>query len=183
MRAVPALMPTPMSTEVDTARVGAARRRVRYYTNMKFCLGLLSVLVAASALAQDATPELTAAEKQFQDALANVTLAGYFTRGDSGDLRPDRYVIEKVTKIKDDLWKFDVRIQYNKKDTKVSMPLPVKWAGDTPVISLTDFSVPGLGSFTARVVIYDGSYAGTWGGKGHGGGKLFGKIVKNDAPK
>jgi len=51
------------------------------------------------------------------------------------------------------------------------------------VISLTNFAVPGFGSFTARVVMYNGAYAGTWGSAGANGhgGKLFGKIVKNDA--
>jgi hypothetical protein len=83
---------------------------------------------------------------------------------------------------KQDTWKFEARIQYNKKDFKVAMPLPVKFAGDTPVISLTNFAVPGFGSFTARVVMYNGAYAGTWGSAGANGhgGKLFGKIVKNE---
>ena len=71
------------------------------------------------------------------------------------------------------------------------MNLPVKFAGDTPVISLTNFTVPGFGSFTARVVIYNGAYAGTWSStaantSGPGanlphGGMLFGKVVKNEA--
>jgi hypothetical protein len=145
---------------------------------MKLCL---LPLLAAAALAQttSSSPELTAAEKQFQESMANVALVGYFTQGDSGEPRADRYVIERVSKVKEDLWKFEARIQYNKKDVKVAMDLPVKWAGDTPVISLTNFAVPGFGSFTARVLIYNGAYAGTWGDARHGG-KLFGKIQKND---
>ena len=60
---------------------------------------------------------------------------------------------------------------------------PVRWAGDTPVISVTNFGIPLIGTYSARVVIYQGQYAGTWSGKTHGG-HLFGKIVKNDeAPK
>jgi hypothetical protein len=137
------------------------------------------LLIATGALAQTApAPELTAAEKQFQESMADVTLVGYFTSGDKAELKEDRYVIERVSKVGDDLWKFEARIQYNKREMKVAMPLPVKWAGDTPVISLTKFAVPGLGSYTARVVIYDGAYAGTWGDATHGG-KMFGKIVKN----
>jgi hypothetical protein len=125
-----------------------------------------------------AQPELTPLEKQFEESMANVTLTGFYTMGDSAELHEDHYVIEKVTKVKEDTWKFEARIQYNKKDFKVAMPLPVKWAGDTPVISLTNFAVPGMGSFTARVVFYNGAYAGTWsGGAGHGG-KLFGKFAK-----
>ena len=70
-------------------------------------------------------------------------------------------------------------MQYGGHDLKVPVELQVKWAGDTPVITLTDTPVAGMGSFTARIVIYRGQYAGTWsGGKGHGG-QLFGKIVKS----
>ena len=139
------------------------------------------LLLATAALAQTTPPpEMTAAEKQFQESMADVTLVGYFTQGDKAELKEDRYVVERISKVGADLWKFEARIQYNKKDMKIAMPLPVKWAGDTPVISLTKFTVPGMGSYTARVVIYDGAYAGTWGDAQHGG-KLFGKIVKNPA--
>jgi hypothetical protein len=148
---------------------------------MKFNLICTALLTALAAGAQDA-PAMNAAEKQFQESMSNVTLIGYFTSGDSGETREDRYVIERVTKTKDDIWKFDARIQYNKKDIKVGIPVPIKWAGDTPVISLTDFAVPGMGSYTARVVIYNGTYAGTWsaGGARPHGGRIFGKIVKNE---
>jgi len=150
---------------------------------MRLLLLSAPLLLAAAAFEQETAPapELNAAEKQFQEAMTNVTMTGHFTVGDSTDLHEDRYVIESVSKVKGDLWKFEARIQYNKKDVKIAMPLPVKFAGDTPVISLTNYAVPGLGSFTARVVIYNGSYAGTWAGATGHGGTLFGKIVKNDA--
>ena len=141
--------------------------------------GLLVLFLSAIACGQ-ALPELRAAEKQFAESFNDVTLTGFFTVGDSPELHEDRYMIERVSKVKDDIWQFEARIQYNKKDFKVALPLPVKWAGDTPVISLTKYVVPGFGSFTARVMFYDGAYTGTWsGGTGHGG-KLFGKIVRNE---
>ena len=144
----------------------------------------LILVITAFVKAQDAPPalELNAAEKLFQESMNNVMLVGYFTQGDGAELHDDKYVIERVTKVKEDTWKFEARIQYNKKEVKVAMPLPVKFAGDTPVISLTNFTVPSFGSFTARVVMYNGAYAGTWGsaGKDGHGGKLFGKIVKNE---
>src|ERR1700693_2275299 len=145
---------------------------------------VLFLMTAGVAMAQGAAPppmELNAAEKQFQEALNNVTLIGFFTQGDTAELHDDKYVIERVTKVKEDIWKFEARIQYNKKDFKVAMPLPVKFAGDTPVISLTNFAVPGFGSFTARVVMYNGAYAGTWGSAGaYGpGGRLFGDSLKS----
>ena len=139
----------------------------------------LLLLVSAAAFAQDV--ELTPIEKQFQDSLTNVTLVGYFTAGDGADVHEDKYVIDRVSKIKDDTWKFEAHIQFNKKDMKVALPLPVKFAGDTPMISLTNFAVPGFGSFSARILFYEGSYAGTWSAAGGGhAGKMFGKIVKNE---
>jgi len=84
------------------------------------------LITAVFAMAQETAPppiELNAAEKQFQEALNNVTLIGFFTQGDTAELHDDKYVIERVTKVKEDTWKFEARIQYNKKDFKVAMPL------------------------------------------------------------
>jgi len=145
---------------------------------MRLALFLLPML----ALAQETAPDLTAAEKQFQDSMVNVKLVGYYTMGDSTELHEDSYVIEKVTKTGGDMWKFAASIVYNQKPFKVALNLPVKFAGDTPVISLTDSMIPGFGKFTARVVLYGGTYVGTWSGAGAGhGGTMFGKIVKNES--
>jgi hypothetical protein len=57
------------------------------------------------------------------------------------------------------------------------LPLNVKWAGDTPVITLTDFTIPGLGPCGARVVIHNDKYAGTW-THGNASGHMFGVIKK-----
>jgi hypothetical protein len=148
---------------------------------MRPLLLLLSLLAASSLVAQTPPPpELTAAEKQFQEMLNNVTLAGYYTLGDSPDLHDDHYGVDRVTKVKDDTWNFDARIEFNKKEMRITLPLPVKFAGDTPMISLTNFMVPGFGSFSVRLVFYDGGYAGTWSAGADHKGKMFGKIVKND---
>lgn len=140
---------------------------------------IVLLFLGASGLCQETAVELTPAEKQFSEMLNNVTLTGFFTVGDSGETHPDRYIIERVTKVKDDQWKFDARIQYNNKDFKASVPVPVKWAGDTPVLVLANYMIPGQGVFSARIIMYNGMYAGTWGGQDHGG-KMFGKIVKNE---
>jgi hypothetical protein len=144
-------------------------------------LSILAGLMVVVALSQEAPAPLALNEfeKQFQEAMTNVKLVGHYTSGESAELHDDSYVIEKISKIKEDTWRFEARILYNKRDFKVVMNLPVKFAGDTPVISLTNFAVPGFGTFTARVVFYNAVYAGTWGGAGHGG-TLFGKIVKNE---
>ena len=135
------------------------------------------LLLVVGAFAQE--PALTPAEKEFQQSMSGVTLNGHYTRQGGNGLSDDKYTIEKVTKVKGDLWRFDTRILYGGHDVKMPIELEVKWAGDTPVITLTDMAVGGLGSFTARIVIFRGQYAGTWSGaKGHGG-QLFGNIVKS----
>ncbi len=75
-----------------------------------------------------------------------------------------------------DVWMFQARMNLGGHDIPVPIPVAIKWAGDTPVITLTDLSIPGMGSYTARVVLYRNRYAGTWSGKDHGG-ELFGSIV------
>ncbi len=122
-------------------------------------------------------------EKQFAETMSGATLIGNFTIvGLNGDkpLKEDRYTLGKVKKIKDDLWSFEARIQYGDHDVTLPLALPVKWAGDTPVISVTDVAFPGLGTYSARVLVYRGWYAGTWHGGDHGG-QMYGRIEKKGA--
>lgn len=142
-----------------------------------------SLLLFAALLAQDqaAPVEMTAAEKQFQEAMTNVTLTGFYTVGESPETHPDKYTIEKLAKLKDDMWKFDAHIQYGGRDYRASVNIPVKWAGETPVLSMAQYMIAGQGVFSARILIFNGMYAGMWGSKDHGG-KMFGMIVKNLPP-
>jgi hypothetical protein len=116
--------------------------------------------------------------RAFADAMSGVTLVGYSTRlNREGLSKEERYQIEKVSHLAGDTWLFKARLKYEDHDIPVPIPLTVKWAGDTPVITLTDMSIPGVGTYTARVVLYREQYAGTWSGK-NVGGQLFGKIVR-----
>ena len=120
-------------------------------------------------------------EQRFQEILSDATLTGHFTitgGEDSSNLREEKYTITKVTKLSDDYWLFFARIQYGGRDVTVPLKLEVKWADDTPIITLTDLELPNLGTFTARVIIYRGQYAGTWSSGKHGG-HMFGIITKN----
>jgi len=135
---------------------------------------------STDAPAQDAPKvEMNELERKFERTMSGATLVGRFTvtgRGDDG--KPpaeERYEISKVTKIGPDQWLFVARIGEAK--FPVPLPLPVKWAGDTPVISVTKVKVPGMGTYTARVLIYDDHYAGTWDAGDHGG-HLWGRIER-----
>ena len=118
--------------------------------------------------------------KHFERTLSGVKLVGRFTilGRDDGPLAKEEYTINSVTKLPDgDYWLFKTRIKYGQNDVTVPLPLEVKWAGDTPIITLTDFTIPGMGTYSARVVIYNKKYAGTW-THGKAGGHLFGVIEK-----
>jgi hypothetical protein len=119
-------------------------------------------------------------EQQFAETMSGATLVGQFTitgLTDGKPLKEERYTLGKVHKLKNGLWSIEARIQYGDHDVKLPLALPVKWAGDTPVITVTDVAFPGLGTYTARVLFYRGQYAGTWSGSTHGG-QLFGKVIK-----
>ena len=120
-----------------------------------------------------------ALEKEFEATMSGSVLVGRFTVVGKEDQAPkeERYTITKVKKQDDGEWLFLTRIQYGKNDAQVPLKLKVEWAGDTPVITLTDLTIPGMGTFTSRVLIYRGWYAGTW-QHGKVGGHLFGRIEK-----
>jgi hypothetical protein len=141
------------------------------------------LLVATTLLVQQPAPaaQMNELEKQFQATLTNASLVGFFTVGDSPEARPDKYTIENLTKVDGDTWKIDARIQYGGKDYSASVNIPVKWAGDTAVMSMAQYAIAGQGVFSARILIHEGMYAGTWGNQ-KTGGKMFGMIVKNTAP-
>ena len=123
---------------------------------------------------------LTERERQFSDRLSGASLVGQFTvDGRSGrPASPDRYDLSSVEKVGDNLWRFGVRMRHSDVDVTLPITVPMAWVGDTPVIMLTDYSIPTLGTFTARVFFYDGRYAGTWQHGQQIGGQLFGRIEK-----
>lgn len=127
-----------------------------------------------------AVPDKEVLFKKLEESLTNVKLVGKFTvlGKDDGPLAKEEYTILSAKKMDDgDYWLLTARIKYGKNDLTVPLPLEIKWAGDTPVITLTDFTIPALGTFSSRVVIYDNTYAGTW-SHGKVGGHLFGTVEK-----
>jgi hypothetical protein len=133
-----------------------------------------------------ATVDQAALDKKFAEDLSGVVFAGNYSVTIAGKEKPaemEKYVISRVSKVKDkeDVWLFVSRIQYGKTDVEIPLALQVKWAGDTPVITLTNLTIPGLGTFTSRVMIYGDRYAGTW-QHGKTGGHLWGRIEKIEKP-
>jgi hypothetical protein len=152
---------------------------------MRFGLLFIAVLIGTASLARAESttqPALNQAalEAQFRETMTGATLVGRFTDTNRPDATPkeERYTIQSARKIPfTERWLITARVQFGSKDLTVPMTIPVKWAGDTPVISVTDMTIPGLGTYTARVMIYRDQYAGTWSGTSHGG-HLFGRIER-----
>jgi hypothetical protein len=138
-----------------------------------------AVPVKTDAASSDKAKKRAALEKKFQATMQNATLVGSFTLNDKknkGKLHQEKYTLGKVEKYNGDFWTITARITYGKHDLNVPLLLEVKWAGDTPVITGDNFKIPGMGSFTFRVLIHNGQYIGTWDAGDHGG-QMFGKIV------
>ena len=140
-------------------------------------------LVSASGAGRAADPaSLSDLERAFTDRMQNVVLEGYFTLEgrDRRDGNPDRYEIARVAKLDGDRWRFDVHLTYASVDATLPIVVPIVWAGDTPMVSISDFAIPGLGeAFGARVVFHDERYAGTW-DHGEYGGLMYGTIRSMD---
>jgi hypothetical protein len=127
-----------------------------------------------------AAPSQEELNKKLAADLTNVKMIGRFTIAGKESEAPkdEEYTITSALKLPEpDLWLLKARIKYGKTDQTLPIPLEIKWAGDTPVITLTNLEIPGLGTFSSRVVIYEGRYAGTW-QHGDVGGHLFGRIEK-----
>ena len=113
-------------------------------------------------------------EEEFRQLLTGARLAGRFSMTGRPEVREDSYKISSVTKLAGGIWTINAEIP--RKSGPVTLPVPVRveWAGDTPVMQLTDATLPGLGPFTARILFYKdktgkGHYAGFWWGGDHGG--------------
>ncbi len=156
-------------------------RRLQRFHSPRFgyralVVGLL-LLTLPTLAADDSQADRDA---RFEELLNGANLVGQFNIiGASGESasQPDSYTVSKISRLEDGRWLFTASMSFGDNTIAIPMPFDVEWAGDTPMITLTDQTIEGLGTFSARVLIYDGLYAGTW---KHGafGGHMWGKIEK-----
>jgi hypothetical protein len=142
----------------------------------------LVLWLAAPAVGQESKPSTgttAALEAKFGEMMQGASLSGYFTVAGQKEAVPqsENYHVSKIEKLDGGRWLFTARMQFGGRDVTMPMPFEVAWAGDTPVITLTNQEIPGLGTFTARILIYGDRYAGTW-QHGPAGGHMWGKVEK-----
>src|SRR5262249_39090157 len=130
-------------------------------------------------------PPLPELIKKLESELSGATLVGVFTiDGLKSDQPPkqDKYTLGKVSKLPEaDLWSIEAKVAFGGPEQTSPIVAAIKWAGDTPMIQLTNTTILGMGTFSARVFFYEGRYAGTW---QHGpfAGHMYGRIDKGGAP-
>lgn len=128
-------------------------------------------------------PSAEELEAKFTAALTKATMTGRWCLLKDGKLSPDKdekYTISSVKKTGDGEWTISARIEYAGLSIDAPVPVQVKWAGDTPVIIVNNLGLPGTAKYSARVMIYGDTYAGTWSGGDHGG-LLHGVITREKA--
>jgi hypothetical protein len=127
---------------------------------------------SAPASAEKPKTNLEELEAKFKATLTKATFSGRWCGIKDGKLTPekeDKYTIVSVAKLAGETWIINARIEYGEKNFVAPIPVQVKWAGDTPVITLDNVGIPGVNTYSARVLIYNKTYAGTWSGGDHAG--------------
>ena len=145
---------------------------------MIFASGWLTGRLGIGSVVDPAS--LTDAERQFADRMKGVSLVGSFTvDGREGRTSsPDRYDIASVEKVGEDQWRFNASMDCcGVNGVTLPIVVPMRLVGDTPMIMMTDTSLPGIGTFTVRVFFHGDRYSGTW-QHGKVGGHMSGRIEK-----
>jgi hypothetical protein len=152
-------------------------------TRLSLLLASLLLFAGATLHAEDASQP--ALEAKFKETMTGATMSGQTTAlkdGALGASREDKYSIVSVEKGSGSSWTINAQLH----GAVVPIPVQVKWAGDTAVIIVDNLQVPGANaygasSYSARVMIYEHTYAGTWSGGDHGG--LLTGVITHSAAK
>ena len=118
-------------------------------------------------------------EERFKALFTKGTLSGRWARikdGVLGEERSgDKYTILSVVKRDGDNWTVNAKMKYGEKELILPVPVRMTFAGDTAILTVDDLGIPGGGTYTARLLIFERTYSGTWKDQ-RGGGMLYGTI-------
>lgn len=148
----------------------------------------VAALLTTSLHAQE--PNQAELEAKFKEMMTGVTMSGRWCSlkdGVLGEQKNEKYTIVSAEKGNGDAWIINAKMRYGGQEIVAPIPVQVKWAGDAAVMVVDALKIPGPNgssgnSYSARVLFYDNTYAGTWSGGNHAG-LLKGVIVKNTGAK
>jgi hypothetical protein len=131
------------------------------------------VLAQENSAPAAAEVKLTEPEAAFQKAMEKVAFTGKWMPVDGnvvGEARDDSYAVQGVEKQSDGRWKIRAMMKYGGKEVEIPIPTRVEWAGDTAVLVVEKLAMPGSKEkYSARVLVHNGTYAGTWSSETQGG--------------
>ena len=88
----------------------------------------------------------------------------------------DKYNIVSAVKGEGDTWIISARMKYGDREFVMPIPVKMKFTGDVAILTVDNLQIPNGGNYTARLLIYERTYSGTWKGQ-RGGGMLYGTIT------
>lgn len=138
----------------------------------------VACFTALNSFAEDAKSD---AEVKFIALLNNATLQGRWAPLKDGQLgaeKEDSYQIVSVQKTEGERWQINARLRYGGQAIDIPVPATVKFANDTAILIVDDFSIANYHAYSARLLFHNGAYSGTWSGGDHGG-MMYG-VVKHE---
>ena len=118
-------------------------------------------------------------EERFKVLFTKAYLSGRWAAlrdGQLGEERAgDKYNIVNVMKGTGDKWIVNAKLKYGNREFMLPVTVQMKFVGDTAIMEVNDLAIPGGGTYTARLMIYERTYSGTWKDQ-RGGGMLYGTI-------
>jgi hypothetical protein len=160
--------------------------------NLLYTLIVTSLLSAAPLHAEEAKDAKPATaeelEAKFKETMTAAVMSGRWCPvkdGVLGEEKEDKYSIVSAEKGSANSWVINARMQYGGREVVLPIPVQLKWAGDTAVMIVDSLRIPGLNGYggagySARVLFYGNTYAGTWSGSGHGG--LLKGVISKEKP-
>lgn len=163
-------------------------------TRIAVCLSLLFVSTSLAQSPASTTPNTNTAtsvtasptdpEARFKTLFTKATLSGRWAPLRDGKLGEERggdsYHIVGVTKGAGDTWIVQARMKYRDQELVLPIPVQMKFVSDVAIMEVNNLPTPGGNTYSARLLIYERTYSGTWKSQ-RGGGMLYGTIT-NEAP-
>jgi hypothetical protein len=144
---------------------------------------LLPFLLLFFAATSQSDPPKLSAEDKLKALFANSVVDTRWCttkNGKMSDEYQDLYRISGAKKTGADRWTVDAVVAVLGRDVTVPVPVRLTWAGETPVVTLEQASIPGFGKYSARVLVFQNTFAGVWSANGRSG-MIHGTIEKRNA--